>query len=299
MRLPILASFALIALCACGSKADPFAGQDAPSGSGTGSGTFDAPPPGDNPDAAENPDAGAAACAPKPARMVILGDSIASCYGVGNGAGADCGYKQFHDYLAAHYATGVTYTNSAVPGAVTMDLLTQMKTVATGAGHVLIVVQDGGNDLAPYIFQTDPQAQAAYDALLPKVKDTWAQTFAYFADKTKFPDGVTLMIGNQYDPFDDCTAPPYNLSALKITLLHKYNSELAAIVAGHPEGVLVDQFTSYLGHGHHNAVTTCPHYMPNMANWMADLIHPNVAGHMHLASVLDASADSVYGAGCK
>src|SRR5262249_13654949 len=149
------------------------------------------------------------------------------------------------------------------------------------------------------IFQSDQQAQAAYDALIPKVKDTWAQTFAYFGDKTKYPDGVTLMVGNQYDPFDDCTAPPYNLSALKIELLHKYNAELATIVAGHPDGILVDQFTSFLGHGHHNTVTTCPHYMPNMANWMADLIHPNATGHMHLASILDGSADGIYGGDCK
>jgi lysophospholipase L1-like esterase len=287
-----------MALTACGSKADPFAAQadaadnpmiDARPG---GMGTIDAAGPG-------TPDAGASACATKPTRMVVLGDSIASCFGVGNAMGADCGYKQFHDYLAAHYATGVTYTNGAVPGAVTADLITQMKTVTGGPGHLLVVVQDGGNDLAPYIFQSDQQAQAAYDALLPKVKDTWAQVFTYFEDKSKFPDGVTVMVSNQYDPFDDCTAAPYNLSPLKITLLHQFNGELATIAAAHPGGVLVDQFTTFLGHGHHNTVMTCPHYLANAAGWMQDLIHPNALGHAHLASILDGTADSVYGAGCK
>jgi lysophospholipase L1-like esterase len=286
----------VLVLAACGSKADPFAGTP---DSAAGSAAIDAPIGGGSADAKlGGPDAAPSTCAAKPTRVAILGDSIASCYGVGNANGADCAYKQFHGYLTGKYASGATYLNVAVAGAVTEDLTSQMKNVPAGAGHLLVVVQVGGNNLAPYIFQSDDQAQAGYDAQLPKVKAAWAALFTYFEDKSKFPDGVTVFVSNQYDPFDDCTASPYNLSALKISLLHKFNGELAAIAAAHAGGVYVDQFTTFLGHGHHNAVMACPHYMPNAASWMQDLIHPNAAGHLHLASVLDGAADAVYGAAC-
>jgi lysophospholipase L1-like esterase len=291
--LPVV--FAVTALAACGSKADPFAGT--PDSAGSGSGVIDAAP--GSADAKPTPDAGPSACAPKPKRVAVLGDSIASCYNVGNANGADCAYKQFHTYLGSHYADGVAYLNVAVAGAVTQDLTTQMKNVPGAPGHLLVVVQVGGNNLAPYIFQSDQQAQAGYDTELPKVKTAWAAAFAYFEDKSKFPDGVTVMVSNQYDPFDDCTAQPYTLSPLKISLLHKFNDELAAIAAAHPGGVYVDQFTTFLGHGHHNTVAACPHYIPNAANWMQDLIHPNAAGHAHLATVLNGAADQIYGAACQ
>jgi len=283
MKRAILVLVSAAALAACGSNSGPAATVDG----------------GASADARHASGDGGVLCQAAPTRMVVLGDSIASCYGVGDANGADCGFNQFHGYLAAHYADGVTYENDAVPGAVAQDVPSQMTGVAGGPGHLLVVVQVGGNNLAPYMFQTDQQAQQGYDQQLPLVQDAWAQIFAYFDDTSKFPDGATIFVSNQYDPFDDCTAAPYNLSPKKIELLHSYNDAIAAIADAHDNGVLVDQFTSFLGHGHHYDVATCPYYMAGAAGWMNDLIHPNAAGHAHLGQVLDGVADQVYGAGCQ
>jgi lysophospholipase L1-like esterase len=277
--LPIL--FAAAALAACGSSN----ATTIPDGGGGGSVDAHHGGGGD----------GGLLCQATPARMVVLGDSIASCYGVGDASGADCGYNQFHGYLAGHYADGVTYENDAVPGAVAQDVPDQMTGVAGGPGHVLVVVQVGGNNLAPYMFQSDQQAEQGYGHELPLVQGAWEQLFTYFDDASKFPEGATIFVSNQYDPFDDCTAAPYNLSAKKIELLHAYNDAIAAIADAHDNAVLVDQFTSFLGHGHHFDVAACPYYMAGAEGWMNDLIHPNAAGHAHLAEVLDGVADQVYG----
>ena len=182
----------------------------------------------------------------------------------------------------------------AVGGAVTTDVPErQLATVKTGPGHALVVVYVGGNDLARYLFASDMAAGNGLETDLPKVLAAWDQVFAFFDDKAKFPDGYRLIMNSQYNPFDDCTAAPYNVSAKKFELLHTFNDRLAG-VAQSKGATLTDQFTPFLGHGHHYGVMSCPHFMAGAAPWMGDLIHPNPAGHDDLFQQWKKTVDHLY-----
>jgi lysophospholipase L1-like esterase len=275
----------------CGQDSDPFADDDGldPGADARPGPRADAGPTGGG------ADAGLLACAPPPARLVVLGDSINACTGVGGKDAAACGPRIFHDALAAGYAPGVTYENLAVPGAVAADVSeSQLGTVPQGPGHVLLLVYIGGNDLQPYIFVSDAEALQRFETDMPMIAARFGEYYDYFADTSRFPDGFTLIMNTQYNPFDDCTAPPYNLSATKIDLLGQYNGELTRIAGLHGNVVITEQHAPYLGHGHHYNVTSCPYYMAGATNWMGDLIHPNVAGHANLAKEWNATADRLY-----
>lgn len=265
--------FLLSFFAACGGDDD----------GGNGAGDFDAASP------------AAALCAATPTRLIVLGDSITACAGVGDKDAATCGPKIFHSVLEANHAAGMVYENKAVGGAITTDVPdTQLATVTTGPGHAIVMIYVGGNDLQKYLSQSDDAATAGLAADLPGITADWEATLAFFADSANFPDGATVIMNNQYNPFDDCTAPPINLSATKTGLLHDFNDELARIASTHDNVVLTDQHTPYLGHGHHFQDASCPHYQPDMVGFMEDLIHPNIAGHAHLAAQWQSTADALF-----
>jgi len=275
----------------CGSNKDPFANtadgsvsQQADASTTTGA------------DAGTSADAGTLACAPAPTRLVVLGDSITACSTIGGINGAGCSPHIFHGYVDSNYASGVAYQNYAVGGAVTKDVPdNQLDNIPTGqAGHVLVLIYIGGNDLQPYIFISDDAAQSRFDTEMPDILAQWQRIFDFFDDSQAFPDGVTIMMNSQYDPFDDCTAAPYNLSPLKIQLLGQFNADLRQLADSHDNVVFTDQHTPYLGHGHHYNVAECPYYIPNAEPWMEDLIHPNAAGHANLATQWAKTADRMY-----
>ena len=293
LRCSLVMVGALAAMVAgCGSESDPFAhGNDA---------DIDINPPGKIDAGGEEPRAdaspgGAVRCAKPPARVIVLGDSITDCSVVGGDMSADCVSKMFFDYVKANYGPDATYVNVAVGGAQTKGLTQQLAQVSGGAGHVLVMVYVGGNDLAPYIFQSDAAAMQAYENIMPGIIQNWKDLFTFFDDKTRFPDGATIIMNNQYNPFDDCTAPPYNLSQTKSNLLHMFNIVLGDLANEHfLNTVLVDQYQPYLGHGHHYNVAACPHYKSGVAPFMKDLIHANAAGNKALAAQLEKGADRVF-----
>jgi len=253
------------------------------------------------PDAAPGPvaDAGNAGpfqCTATPTRMIVLGDSIAACSGVGGKDAATCGPKLAHTYIESNYASGITYENHSVPGAVTADVPSgQLPQVTTGsAGHVVVLIFIGGNDLQPNIFASDADAVSNFGRDMPAMLTEWGKIFDFFNDTANFPDGATVLMNTQYNPFDDCTASPYNLSATKIDLLQRYNAEVVQLANSRANAVVTDQHKPYLGHGHHYGVLACPHYDADAVGWMADLIHPNAAGHANLAVQWEGTADAVF-----
>jgi lysophospholipase L1-like esterase len=311
---------ALLLAASCGSKGDPFAGAggagvDAGSGggataggagtggavSGTGgagtggavSGTGGGATGGSGGGGTAPPSAGAR----RPARLIVVGDSLMACSNVGGKTGANCSIRKLYDYVKATYAPSLSYENEAVGGAVTADVpARQLPLIKAGPGHALVVAYVGGNDLSKYIFVTDAAAQTGFGADLPKVVAAWGEVAAFFGDKAKFPDGVTLLMNNQFNPFDDCTAAPYFLSAKKIELLGMFNAELKG-VAMRAGATIVDQYMPFLGHGHHYNVRTCPHYVQEAASWMDDLIHPNATGHNSLFERWKQAVDGLYRSG--
>lgn len=232
-------------------------------------------------------DGGGGACQ-KPTRLVVLGDSITACVGVGGKDAATCGPKIFHDTLAAEHAPGVIYENRAVSGSITTAVPdSQLSTVTTGAGHVMALIYTGGNDLRPLLTLSDAQADTQFAQLKIDFQADWDTVFAFFDDTANFPDGATVVMNNQYNPFDNCTETPpgfpVGLSSRKNELLIEYNTFLQGIADAHDNAVLTDQYTPYLGHGHLVADSACPHYTAGLTGWMNDIIHPNAAGHANLA----------------
>jgi lysophospholipase L1-like esterase len=242
-----------------------------------------------------------AGCQPTATRMVVLGDSIAACAGVGGKDSDDCAPKRLNDHLAATYGP-LTYENLSVGGAVTTDIPQyQLPDIEVGIpGHVFVMIYVGGNDLSPYIFQSDQAALDGWNNTTgPEVAAAWEEILAFLGDPASFPDGATLLINTQYNPFDDCTAPPYFVSEVKTELLHAHNDALMARADSQPWAFAAHQHPSYLGHGHYVNNANCPYYDETFDGWMGDLIHPNALGHHHLADVMIELADlEIYG-GCE
>jgi hypothetical protein len=286
--------YLLVFMVACGGGGDPFADDG---DGGTGGVDAAGPGPGD-PDGGGGGAADAGmqrACAPKPKRLVVLGDSITDCSVIGGPNDPDCVSRLFYDYVKTNFAEDLAYEPHAVGGATTNGIAQQLANVQGGPGHVLVMIYIGGNDLAPYIFQSDSAAMSGYTQMLPGIVSDWADFFSFFSDEAKFPDGVTVVMNSQYNPFDDCTASPYNLSALKINLLHMFNAVLVDMANEHFDNtLLIDQFTPFLGHGHHYNVASCPHYVAGAKGYMQDLIHANAEGNKALAEQLNHGADLLY-----
>jgi lysophospholipase L1-like esterase len=230
-----------------------------------------------------------------PARMIVLGDSITACSGLGGKDGARCGPKVLHTHLESTYASGLTYENGAVPGAKVEDVANnQLNPVQGGAGHLLVLLYIGGNDLSAYIFTSDAEAQSAFTRIKPQILTDLDRVLAYFRDTTKFPDGVTFLFNSQYNPFDDCTASPYFLSQVKSGLLSEFNTEIFKLGEDNADIYVTDQYTPFLGHGHHYNNMMCPNYTQGFENWMNDLIHANALGHANFVAEWKKTIDPVY-----
>jgi lysophospholipase L1-like esterase len=288
MRASLFALSILGALgsAACSSK-DPFANTGSDGGGGGDGKLTDG--------GSSGGDAAPHHCAAAPSRIVVLGDSITACSVIGGPQNADCVSKKFSDYVIAHYGTSAAYENHAVGGAKLADIAGQLATIQPAAGPALVMIYIGGNDLSPYIFQSDQAATTGWQMIETQMVTVYDNVFSKLANTTTFPSGATLLMNTQYNPFDDCTASPYNLSATKIGILHMFNDKVKSIAAAHGDAaIVVDQHGPYLGHGHHYNVATCPFYQANAVPWMQDTIHANAAGNVDLANVMNGGADRLY-----
>src|SRR5262249_7170016 len=137
-------------------------------------------------------------CRPAPKRVIVVGDSIVACSVIGGPQGAHCMSKQFSDYVIAHYGPGASHQNHAGGGAVLDDIAGQLAGVPATQGPSLVMIYIGGNDLSPFIFQSDSAATTAWtQTISPKVTQVYSDTFATLADATKFPGGATLLMNTQ------------------------------------------------------------------------------------------------------
>lgn len=233
-----------------------------------------------------------------PQRLIFLGDSIPGCTGVGGKEGPQCGPKVFHQHMKDNYNRDVTYENISVPGAVTEDVVrSQMSNATPGSESMLVVIYAGGNDLQPYIFASDDRANDAFTQLEPEIEGYWREIFEHFNDKTKYSGDVKLIINQQFNPFDDCTTGPFNVTQRKSELLRLFNQIIADLADEQDNVHVVDQHTPFLGHGHHYRTASCPFYESGNEYWMVgglDLVHPNGRGHASIANVWSNKADELY-----
>lgn len=240
---------------------------------------------------------GTSMCLDTPTRVVVLGDSIFTCVTAGGAEADGCAPKMVHNHMQERFGA-MAYENYAVNGAQTNDIpQNQLGEIPVGnPGHTLVLIYIGGNDLSGFIFSSDEDTIAGYDEMRPELDANWAEIFAFLQDPANFPDGTTILMNTQYNPFDDCTAPPYNLSETKIEMLRMYNEDLVAKANAQPNAYIADQHAPFLGHGHHYNVSSCPYYQEGAEYWMAafDLIHPYGQGHVNIGDVMNALADTLY-----
>jgi hypothetical protein len=241
------------------------------------------PPPPDSNDDIH----GADGCRPVPARMVILGDSIADCYSIDP---EYCAPYIIAEHLKA-VSPGLVVESHAVSGAFTKELPAQAAAVAGGSGHVLVYVYAIGNDLLEDQIDWSGWSSA------------WNQLYAYFTDTTKFPDGATFLLNTQYSPYDQCPNPPgptTGVSAEQEQLLQDVNKGLFIDVAiARSDTVCVDHYPDFLGHGQNANIKGCPHCGVDNKKWLqSDGVHPGVLGYQHMAEKWFVALDAMYAPGC-
>jgi hypothetical protein len=235
-----------------------------------------------------------------PERFIVFGDSILACSTINGGkTGQGCSARLVHDHLESRFGASITYENAAVGGAVTADVIGQMNGVdATQPGHALVLIGIGGNDLSGFLLTPDSTAMNEFDSLSMRLDEAWEDMLDWLLDEAHFPDGLTLVVDNQYNPFDDCSADPYSfMSPLKTELLGVFNDRVAERLEVVPNAQLSDLYLAFLGHGHHYRTEGCPHTKEGAEYWMiggTDLIHPGIPGHAGIAVEVESAIDRAY-----
>jgi hypothetical protein len=305
----LLAGFCVAAACGGGTDASPFSPPPpGPDSGAAGGGDSGSPPPPPSQDSGQPssddgggttsdaaPSGGGLGCGMKPARYIVLGHSVAHCFAVGGPMSETCAMKNVETHMATMFP-GIAYENYAVDGALIADVIqTQLPQVMGGPGNVFVNLFIGGNDLAAHLYETDMQAQQSWQSIKPQATQDLNTILSFFEDTTKFPGKAIVLVNSQYNPFDECVAGAYSfVTMVKQDILKEFNTLLGTIVAGHKDAATVDQYTNFLGHGHNYDQSQCPKYIAGADLWMADLIHPNAAGHVSLSKEMTAAVDSIY-----
>jgi lysophospholipase L1-like esterase len=235
-------------------------------------------------------------CRPRPARMVALGDSIATCFGMSSDE--PCASELIADYLREHYAPELSYASYARNNAVTADALKQAGYVDPGPGHVLVWIFMGGNDLVSCATADTEQTRTCIDQLLIDLPPRWRQLFDYFQDPERFPDGATFLMNTQYSPWDQCR-DRFNRIDFTEDVIQRYNLQVpTALAVERDDTVTVDQYPEWLGHANTANDRSCPHcYQGDNTRWMleGDPFHPNATGQQQIAEQAKAALDQMYG----
>jgi hypothetical protein len=219
---------------------------------------------------------GADGCRPVPSRFVVLGDSIARCYGLSTGD--ICSSRAIAAELKNQFSPDLVFESHAMDGSGVMDLPGQAAEVAPGPGHVYVWIFSVGNDLLDgLLFGGD---LAPYQAALN-------MAFDYFSSKDRFPDGATFLLNGQYALYDQCDVPGsvQGYTPAFADRLREVNQALLFDPAtARSDTIAIDQYTDWLGHGNNANVYGCPYCGSDNSSWMVDGFHPNSAGHAHILS---------------
>ncbi len=203
----------------------------------------------------------------KSTKLVVLGDSIAQGFGLG---------EEPADWLEFGYGkiiadtNGYDYVNHAIGGHTTYNLnkrLEEEAVVADVAEADIIAVSIGGNNFllgGLYQMITDALIFKKYD-LVDKTAEEFYVDFGLALDKIKAinPD-AQLLVQTLYNPREDILGKVYQYA---VDLLNDNIRKIAAERNG--AYVIVDVYTPFVGH---------TDYIQD------DNIHPNEAGHYVIAT---------------
>jgi hypothetical protein len=232
-----------------------------------------------------NPDIfGLDGCRPRPARLVILGDSIAEGHSGPSVA----------ERLLPLAGPNLVVESFARSGARVRDLPAQASLAAPGAGHVFVWIWAIGNDMSSTDLVTNPNSDLA------PLRAHFEQVLVYFGDAGLFPDGATFLLNTQYDPYDQCDAPglkPWNGTVPTARFLQINQVMFLDVAQARPDAVAIDQYPDFLGHGDNANMRGCPHCGVDNTPWTIGS-HPTQAGAAHIGEKWAVAFEQMLGSSC-
>jgi hypothetical protein len=140
-------------------------------------------------------------CLPTPKRVIVLSDSIFDCSSLGETGEVpsgpddeDCSPKIVASYVDDTYGP-VTYENLAVAGARTRDVPEQqLPMMPVGAGHALVLIYVGGNDLGEFMGVGDDETSLRWtNEIKPLIARQWDVMFEFFNNPDNSLTGKPLV----------------------------------------------------------------------------------------------------------
>jgi len=196
----------------------------------------------------------------------------------------------------------LTVVDRAKSGATTSDVVLQaVGAPANPAGDTLVVISAGGNDFNDKLQTMIDPAKTA--AAAQKATANLQKVAAGFADKTRYPGQVTILMLNVHDPTDETGNLPVlpGLSGFCTTIqqagwlvgptvvknLASFNQALVSFAASQ-KLILADNHSRFLGHGFHHDDAKSPHYVASDPSlWFhTDCAHGNDRGHHELRRLI-------------
>jgi hypothetical protein len=223
-------------------------------------------------------------CRPRPQRLIILGDSIASAFQPGS---------LLETRLRAR-APNLYMENYAFGGSKIQDLPNQARFAGGGSGHVFVWIWSIANNLVSDGLLLDNTDLAPFQA-------AFADVFAYFTDPARFPGGATFMLNTQYGPFDECEAPEASTwqgPGTKERFLYLNETFFMDVAEARSDTVAIDHYPDFLGHGTNANIKGCPYCGRDNSTWFAFGFHLNDTGKAHVADKWAVAFDQMLSASC-
>ena len=235
-------------------------------------------------------------CRPAPTRLVIVGDSIADCWGI---RGLDpCAPRMLRDHLLRNHTSRVVYEERQAGGARLKGAVDAALTVEPGPGALLVWVYVGGNDLASCGNVGPDAGLSCVNDLVTAAPSELQRLFDHFGDPDRFPDGVTYILNTQYSLFDSCQRPDQEEGFVDDAeaAIRLYNEEvLIAAALERDDTTALDHFPDFLGHAQNANRGGCPHcYADENETWLEDGIHPNGSGQREIFEKTREAVDQIF-----
>jgi lysophospholipase L1-like esterase len=219
-------------------------------------------------------------------RYVALGDSISTDDYPGEARGAaslfyqnlDSLYPEFAGKDLRHLYPGIAFSNLAVDGASSSDVLHRQLTKAPAkeAGRTVVTLTAGGNDI---LSAGDPAAEIIFrlQTILSELQ-------------ARYPDCV-ILLGTVYDPTDGVGDLFESRAKLEreLKILDELNSWIRSNEK--PGSILIlEIYRHFLGHGSHCKDPQNPFYQKNDPSlWYVLNIEPNARGAYEIRRLMWAA----------
>lgn len=241
------------------------------------------------------------------ARLLVMGDSISAGYGATPRSDAYFTILARNDdamwpadmaaSLQTRFGAAVPVVNVAVAGATTATMrsnqLPALQRMAPFAGHTVVVITIGGNDITTSIATGNPTG-AALDTAIANLR----ATVTFLQNPMNFPGGVSVYVAAVYDPSDGVgfvNGCFFNLRLPSfVSALNVWRDRYVAL-GTELHFAVVDALGHFHGHGHNHDDPDNPYWDDASHDmWFDDCLHPNNRGHSEMRKLFFEAIDGTY-----